>query len=80
MNRIQTLPRTTAAIRYRQREQLTGGVVVLNKGIPTGWMDELRDPHTWQPGVTAVDADGNEWIAMGGNEIDGATQWRQLNG
>ncbi|SIQ14455.1 hypothetical protein [Marinobacterium stanieri] len=79
MNRIQTLPRTTAAIRYRQREQLTGGVVVLNKGIPTTWLPSMPPAKDWQEGIEAVDADGNEWSAQGGNE-DGAEFWRQLNG
>ncbi|WP_010325433.1 hypothetical protein [Marinobacterium stanieri] len=79
MFRFQTLPNTTAAFRYRRLNQLTGGVVILNHGIPTDWMSELGNPNTWQPGVTAVDADGNEWIAMDGNEIQGATRWCQLS-
>lgn len=80
MERTQHSPRSTAADRYRQRERLEGGVVILNQGIPTGWMDRLRDPHTWCPGITAVDEHGTEWIALGGDHIKGALIWRQLNG
>lgn len=77
MSRIQNLHK--AATRYRKRERLTGGVVIFNAGLPTGWMNTLRDPHAWQPGVKAVDADGNLWTAWGGDEY-GAESWRQLNG
>jgi hypothetical protein len=80
MSGTQNLPRAVAAMRYRMREQLEGGVVILNQGIATGWMDELRDPHAWNPGVVAVDESGKEWIALGGDHVKGALIWRQLNG
>lgn len=68
---------TQAATRYRQREQITGGVVIFNAGIPTGWMDRLRDPRTWQPGINAIDEHGNRWIAWGGDPENGAEFWHR---
>ena len=67
------------ADRYRDREQLNGGFVVLNGGVPTGWMDRLGDPRKWMPGVIAVSPNGIQWIAQGGDEIDGAKCWARIN-
>ena len=52
-----------------------GGVVVLWAGEAQGWLCELRAPHRWQPGCVAVDEDGNEWVAVGGNQNSGAERW-----
>lgn len=68
-----------AAERYRKREQLNGGYVILNGGVPTGWMDRLGDPRNWMPGVIAVSPNGIQWIAQGGDEIDGAKCWARIN-
>lgn len=41
-----------------------------------GWMNELRNPETWMPGTLAIDDNGNQWIANGGDDYNGAKQWK----
>lgn len=61
------------------RPQFHGqGVVVIFKGQAAGWMDSLRDPQGWEPGCFAVDADGNQWQAAGGDSYSGAEAWQPL--
>lgn len=63
----------------RQHGYLTkGGVVVISDGVVQGWVNELRDPQHWQPGCIAVDAQGVEFVAQGGNARDGAQRWNQI--
>ncbi len=52
-----------------------GGVIVIFDGLPQGWVNELRNPETWRPGCIAVDETGHSWIAVGGNDQDGASKW-----
>jgi len=52
-----------------------GGVIVLFDGDAQGWVNELRNPEHWRPGCVAVDEVGCSWIAVGGNERDGAKAW-----
>jgi hypothetical protein len=63
------------ANRYRAEFGYHTGIVVIYDGDISGWMNELRDPQHWMPGCIAVDVDGNTWLATGGNEADGATNW-----
>jgi hypothetical protein len=63
------------ANRYRAEFGYHAGIVVIFDGDISGWMNELRDPQHWMPGCIAVDVDGNEWLATGGNDCDGATHW-----
>lgn len=59
-----------------QPELQAKGVVVINTaGEACGWVNELRNPESWEPGCVAVDADGNRWLATGGNAYDGAEEW-----
>jgi len=61
------------------RPQLQGkGVVVIFKGKAAGWMNTLRDPQGWEPGCIAVDADGHQWQATGGDAYAGAQAWHPL--
>lgn len=53
-----------------------GGVIVILSDEIQGWVNELRDPQHWQPGCIAIDNNGNEWIATGGNNYDGADSWQ----
>ena len=66
---------------YRADHNLykNAGVVVFNGTEPQSWVDDLRDPHHWQPGCIAVDGQGQHWIATGGNKRDGAKRW-EFNG
>ena len=54
------------------------GVVLVWQGEAYGWKNELRDPQSERPGVYAVDADGNVWEAVGGNDYDGAERWEAM--
>jgi hypothetical protein len=63
------------ANRFRRERGHAGGVVVIFNGEVSGWMNELRDPQHWAPGCIAIDADGNAWLATGGNDYDGAARW-----
>ncbi len=55
-----------------------GGVVILFNNEVQGWSDELRDPNLWVPGCIACDSDGNQFLAVGGNNSDGAERWEAL--
>lgn len=52
-----------------------GGVIVIFDGLAQGWVNELRNPETWRPGCIAVDETGYSWIAVGGDDQDGASKW-----
>jgi len=63
-----------------ERPQLSGkGVVVIYNGEVSGWMNELRDPHKWLAGCYAVDPQGNQYRAFGGDKYNGATAWSQVH-
>lgn len=66
-----------AAQEWRTRRGYTGrgGVVVVFDGIVQGWVDTLRDPEAWRPGCVAVDEIGCSWLAIGGNDQNGASTW-----
>lgn len=64
---------------WRTRHGRSGGVVVFSRGVVSSWVNELRNPEHWVPGVIAIDEDGAGWQATGGNDFDGATWWRPLN-
>lgn len=71
--------RTEIAAQYRAESGHQSGVVIIGiDGEVGGWMNELRSPEHWMPGCIAIDADGNEWQATGGNDYDGATHWEPL--
>jgi hypothetical protein len=68
-------------VHWRQENgyQGRGGVVVLFDGEVQGWCNQLRDPDHWRPGCIAIDEVGQHWEAVGGNSVNGATDWRILN-
>lgn len=71
--------RTEIAAQYRTESGHHSGVVIIGiDGEVGGWMNELRSPEHWMPGCIAIDPDGNEWQATGGNDYDGATNWDPL--
>ena len=69
------------ADQYRQNERpdLHGGVVVIFDNDVSGWMNELRDPQSWEPGCSAINEDGQKWVAVGGNAYDGAERWEPVS-
>jgi hypothetical protein len=52
-----------------------GGVVVFFEGKVESWIDELRNPESYAPGCIAVDGEGNQWKATGGDSYNGANEW-----
>ena len=66
------------ANRYRVEHNKTCGVVIIYQGAVAGWTWWLRDPSHWQPGCLAVSVDGRQWVAVGGNEMDGAELWERV--
>jgi hypothetical protein len=68
----------TMAAQWRQDNGYVdkGGVIVIYRDEVQGWVNELRDPSSWRPGCIATDSDGNHWLASGGNDQDGATEWQ----
>ncbi len=69
---------TAVARRYRDDLSAGHGVVIINRdGQVCGWMDCLRNPSHWEPGCRAVDVNGSQWLAAGGNDYDGAERWEQ---
>ena len=69
---------TDIAQQYRSETNRRAGVVVVFQGQAGGWMDKLRDPHCWEPGCIAVDTDGNQFLAVGGDPYNGAKEWQAL--
>jgi hypothetical protein len=55
-----------------------GGLVIVSDGEATGWINQLRDPNHWEPGVIAVDEHGNQYQAIGGDSYNGATSWQPV--
>lgn len=66
------------ANKYRVEHNKASGVVIVRQGVVAGWIGWLRDPRHWQPGCVAIDIDGREWVAVGGNETDGAERWERV--
>ncbi|MDX5979615.1 hypothetical protein [Vreelandella alkaliphila] len=69
------------ALAQRYRSDNPGhddGVVLVWQDEAYGWKDKLRDPQSERPGVYAVDAKGNAWEAVDGNEYDGAERWEPM--
>jgi hypothetical protein len=69
---------TKIADNYRNEIGRCGGVVVVYDGEVSGWMNELRNPEHWAPGCIAVNFDGNQFKAVGGNDYDGSDHWENI--
>ncbi len=63
------------AWRQHNPEHAGSGVVLIWDGKVYCWKNVLRDPQQELPGAIAVDAEGNMFIAEGGNDYDGAKCW-----
>ena len=64
---------------FRKREKLEDGAVVIVEGKPVGWIDQIRDPHTWQLGAIAVTKEGELWEAIGCPNEKVAIAWSKTN-
>lgn len=67
------------AAAYREQHAKTSGIVIVSQNEAIAWVNELRDPQSWEPGVIAVDVDGACYLATGGNAYDGASSWEQID-
>lgn len=74
------MDRQQRAHQWREKMGYTGkgGVIVFWHGELQGWVNELRDPESWQPGCIAIDERGRQWEATGGDNYNGATNWCNL--
>lgn len=78
---LERLRRVETAQQWRTENGYTGrgGIVVLHDGNPCGWVAELCDPETWEPGCIAVNEDGRTWQSIAGDADDGALMWLPLD-
>lgn len=44
-----------------------------------GWKDKVRNPESEKPNAIAIDANGNQWVAKGGDDYNGAKEWVQIS-
>lgn len=63
---------------YRAERGLKGGYVVCHNDQAVGWERELDNASGWAPGCYAFDSQGGEWVAVGGNDYDGAERWERI--
>lgn len=64
--------------RMANPEHMCDGVVLVWREAAYGWKNELRDPQHERPGALAVDVRGRVWLAIGGNDQDGAQEWESI--
>ncbi|MND34964.1 hypothetical protein D3C81_213020 [compost metagenome] len=67
--------RATAAQWRARHEEGKGGIVMIWEGEAYAWKNEVRDPQCERPGVYAVDEAGKIFIAVGGDDYNGAERW-----
>ena len=64
------------AAEFRQQNNLSpDGYVLFHEGEPCGWVKTLDHPQGWVPSCIALSADGEVFVAVGGNDQDGAREW-----
>lgn len=75
MNNLKSL-----ADAYRATRELKGGYVVFYESEVAGWSHDFPRAEAYAPYCVAVDVAGKEWVALGGNEQEGAQRWVAANG
>ncbi len=56
-----------------------GGYILIHKSQNVaGWSSVRPAAADWQPGIICVSTSGQEWIATGGNHLDGAEMWEPI--
>ena len=66
---------------YRRRDPgYSSGYVLIHNMKTCGWTQSIGAHGTigWMPGTWAIDALGNKWLAIGGNDYDGAESWQSI--
>lgn len=67
--------RATAAQWRAKNGECQGGIVMIWEGEVYAWKNEVRDPQCERRGVYAVDEAGQIFIALGGDDYNGAERW-----
>lgn len=67
----------TLAKEFKVAIDQSGGVVFFYENTPYCWREELGTATTEKPGVIAIFDDGSRYIAVGGNDYDGAENWEK---
>ncbi|MDY6799370.1 MAG: hypothetical protein SVX28_11710 [Pseudomonadota bacterium] len=62
---------------FRQQydKEHSDGYVIFFRGKPVAWKLFLDHPSGWEPGCLAIDKEGRQWIAAGGDIYQGAMRW-----
>ena len=56
-----------------------GGYVTIMNGVACGWSLDIKErASSFMPGCWAIDTLGNKWLAIGGNDYDGAAEWQMI--
>lgn len=67
------------AAEYRhQNGRDTGYVIIGTDGDVAGWTIDLSRPYGWMPCCIAIDKVGNQWLARGGDDYNGAKRWEEI--
>lgn len=70
----------TVASTWRKKKGYVkkGGCIVMFDDRVQSWCIALPSPTDWRPGSVAV-TDCEHWLAIGGNDFDGAIAWMRIN-
>ena len=68
----------TAIFRQQYDKTDSGGYVIFFEGKAVAWKRYLDHPSGWEPGCIALDKDGKQWVATGGNGYEGAMRWEPV--
>ncbi len=65
---------------YRLEDDIPeNGYVRIVNGKTAGWMSEIKgNEFKVLPGTWAIDKMGNKWLAIGGNDYDGAKEFQMI--
>lgn len=79
-----------AAQRWREAQAAAGsllrareGIVIVNpNGSVVGWVEFAHrlEAREWEAGMRAVEVDGTQWLALGGDKVRGADRWELVVG
>lgn len=75
---LTSLQRQAQVFRKQYDKVDSGGYVLFFKGQAVAWKRFLDHPTGWEPGSIALDEDGKQWVASGGNRYEGAMRWEEL--
>ncbi|SOB76142.1 hypothetical protein SAMN04488490_1818 [Marinobacter sp. LV10R510-11A] len=77
---LTVIERMNKAREFRSEWGYPRGLVIFLGDKVAGWVRDLEGECTYVPDCIAVDESGSEWVAVGGNDYDGADRWENANG